>query len=222
MLQYQKLPYVANNLANEAFKTLLNKIAGRFPSRTALAKALNITPSRLSRALNTGDFPFNVENCLRLAKVSGEPPSEVLRAADNGEIAELIESLYGPEKTVTDPAIVTLLTNWDDLTDNQRTFARSAAEMLLLARLQWPERTDANVPVLLDVGASLGPVDPPVVKLKPRRSLDAKKSKQLEKAVQRRNEFVHGVKSGRNEDPIADRKPADAAPTKRHHARGGL
>ncbi|MEP7304167.1 MAG: hypothetical protein ABJA98_01490 [Acidobacteriota bacterium] len=131
MLQCQEVPYVASELGNEPFKTLLNKIAERFPSRTALAKALKITPSRLSRALNTGDFPFNIENCLRLAQVSEEPPSDVLRAADNREIAELIESLYGPEKRVTDPVLQDLLQEWPTLTLENKNVVRMNVSIAL-------------------------------------------------------------------------------------------
>jgi hypothetical protein len=82
------------------FKVLLNRIVRNFPSHGALAKALGVTPSRLSRALSGagGDFPFNVVNCLRLAKLSGESPSQILRAAKKGEIADLIEGLYGRDR----------------------------------------------------------------------------------------------------------------------------
>jgi len=51
---------------------------------------------RLNRALNRSEYSFNIENCLRLARLSGEPPSRVLRLAGKGEVADLIEWLYGP------------------------------------------------------------------------------------------------------------------------------
>ncbi len=113
------------------FKELLARIVQKFESKKALADALDMDPSRLSRAINTGDFPFNIENCLRLAKVSGESPSEVLRAADNGDIAELIESLYGPERPVPDPVVQDLLRNWRTLTVEQKGFVRMAAASVL-------------------------------------------------------------------------------------------
>src|SRR5579885_1214122 len=79
------------------FKTLLNRIAAGFPSHRALATALGVTPSRLSRAMTGtgGEFPFNVTNCLRLAQLSGESASEILRAAGKKDVADLIEALYG-------------------------------------------------------------------------------------------------------------------------------
>ena len=79
------------------FKELLKTAVRAFPSQQALAEAIGISTARLNRALNKGDHPFNVENCLRLARVMGARPSMVLRSAGKGEVAELIESLYGKE-----------------------------------------------------------------------------------------------------------------------------
>jgi hypothetical protein len=97
LLQCQEAQYLA--VALESFKDLLNRIAEKFETQKAMAEALDIDASRLTRALKKGDFPFNVENCLRLAKLSGESPSAILRAADKAEIADLIESLYGRDRT---------------------------------------------------------------------------------------------------------------------------
>lgn len=122
-----------------AFTELLNRIAERFPTRHALAKALDINASRLSRALNgSEEFPFNIENCLRLAQVSGEPPSGVLRAANKGEVAELIESLYGAEKKVTDPAVRDLLNAWPTFTADERNLFRLNVATMLRARRATP------------------------------------------------------------------------------------
>ena len=121
LLQCQAAQYVAVSLGKETFKILLNRIVGGYPSRAALAKALEITPSRLSRALNTGDFPFNIKNCLRLALVTGESPTTILRAANKAAIAELIESLYGQDRTtLLSAAERNLLELWNNLTPPQR------------------------------------------------------------------------------------------------------
>lgn len=101
------------------FKDLLSKIAGRFPSKKAFAEALDIDPSRLTRAINAGDFPFNIENCLRLAKLSGESPTEILRSAGKVDIAELIESLYGREAEYTAKERE-LIETWRSLTPQAR------------------------------------------------------------------------------------------------------
>ena len=117
------------------FQELLNRIAKGFPTRTALAKAIDINASRLSRALNgTDQLPFNIENCLQLAKVSGEPASNVLRAADKGDIADLIESLYGPQRKVTDPAVLDLLQHWPTFSADERSYIRNSIAMVLRAR----------------------------------------------------------------------------------------
>lgn len=119
----------------KTFQELLNRIADGFPTRQALAKAIDINASRLSRALNgTDKHSFNIENCLRLAQLSGEPASAVLRAADKGDIAELIESLYGQERKVTDPVVRDLLATWPDLTADEKNYVRSSVTMVLRAR----------------------------------------------------------------------------------------
>jgi hypothetical protein len=61
-------------------------------SKGELAKAVGIRPSALSRFVHT---PPNVETCLRLARVTGANPSRILRAAGRGDVADLLESLYG-------------------------------------------------------------------------------------------------------------------------------
>lgn len=119
MLQCQRNQYITVRL--EDFKALLKRIAESFDSQDALARAIGINGSRLSRAINVGDFPFNVENCLRLAKISGESPSEILRAAGKKDIANLLESLYGPDRT----KLLTveereLLDRWDALSPKGR------------------------------------------------------------------------------------------------------
>lgn len=99
LLQCQENQYLADTLQNPEFQALLSKIARGFKTKAELARRLKITPSRLTRAINVGDFSFNEENCLRLAIVSGVSPSEILRTADKAEFAELIESLYGDDRT---------------------------------------------------------------------------------------------------------------------------
>lgn len=115
MLQCQAVQYITNTVTD--FKELLNRIADRFDSRDALAKALGMNGSRLSRALNSGDFPFNVANCLRLAKISGEPPSKVLRAAGKADVAELLESLYKPSVNEGERELLDL---WDTLSKQEQ------------------------------------------------------------------------------------------------------
>lgn len=84
-----------------SFKELLREGAKKFASQQAFAEALGVSTARLNRALNKGDYPFNVLNCLRLARVTDERPSDVLRAAGKGEIADLIERSYGNANALT-------------------------------------------------------------------------------------------------------------------------
>lgn len=87
------------------FSSLLQVVAAKFQTKKELADAIGISASRLSRALqNEGQYTFNVENCLRLADVSGESASDVLRAAGKGEIADLLERLYGGARPAALPS----------------------------------------------------------------------------------------------------------------------
>lgn len=77
---------------------LLRRHLHRFPTQRQYADALGIEVGRLNRLMNGkgGGYSLSVLNCLRFAARCGEPPSVVLRAAQKGEIADLIESLYDP------------------------------------------------------------------------------------------------------------------------------
>lgn len=102
------------------FADLLHRLADRFESKSAFAKALGISPSRLSRAL-AGDFPLNVANCLRLALLTGESPAAILRAAGKDDVAELLEKLYpGGKSLPITPAQRELLFQWEEVPPRAR------------------------------------------------------------------------------------------------------
>ena len=81
--------------------------------------AVGLGSSTISHLLS-GDphYALGIEPCLRIAYATGCPPSKLLSAAGKGEIALLIESLYGPaaaqrmpqpEFTIEERRIVTQL-----------------------------------------------------------------------------------------------------------------
>ena len=80
------------------FQTLLDRAARRVGSQVALAKALGIDPTRISRLVRgSGDYArLNFENCLRLAQILDELPVDILKAAGHTEQARLFEQLCGP------------------------------------------------------------------------------------------------------------------------------
>lgn len=82
----------------DAFRIYLDRAAKHLGSQVALAKALGIDPTRVSRLMRGGgDYAhLNFENCLRLAAILDEWPVEVLRAAGHTEQALLLEQLCGP------------------------------------------------------------------------------------------------------------------------------
>jgi transcriptional regulator with XRE-family HTH domain len=101
------------------FQDFLEDAAKEFDTKQAFAKAIGITPSRFSRLL-AGVYKLNVRNCLRLANATGRPASVVLRAAGKGEIADLIESQYGPAAKSVSPKEREALEAWNALTERGR------------------------------------------------------------------------------------------------------
>jgi hypothetical protein len=85
------------------FRALLKRLKKHYPSVRAFAAALDVDPSHLSRAMSATGQPFDVRGCLRLATVTGANAGEVLRAAGKGDIADLIEHLYGPSHASLTP-----------------------------------------------------------------------------------------------------------------------
>lgn len=78
------------------FHRFLTGLVGQYHgSKADLAKALKITPSRLSRYFQPNNIP-RLEILLRLADATGTMPSKVLRAAGRGAASDLIEEMYGP------------------------------------------------------------------------------------------------------------------------------
>lgn len=97
------------------FTDLLRRIAQRYATQQAFARALGISVARLNRAMNQADYPLNVANCLRLAELADEDPSAVLRVAGKADVADLITRLYGTPLMVSDLATAqrNLLKIWD-------------------------------------------------------------------------------------------------------------
>lgn len=61
---------------------------------TRLADALGMSISAFQRSTRMGTL--SVENLLRLAEETGTPAAAVLRMGGKGELADLIERLFGP------------------------------------------------------------------------------------------------------------------------------
>jgi hypothetical protein len=80
------------------FQSYLERAAQSLGSQIALARALGIDPTRISRLMRgTGDYArLNFENCLRLAAILDEWPAPILRAAGHVDQAVLLERLCGP------------------------------------------------------------------------------------------------------------------------------
>lgn len=99
------------------FRALLKRLRKYYPTVRAFADALDIDPSQLSRAMGEGGQPFDIRGCLRLAQVTGENPTLVLRAAGKADIAALVEELYGPSHALLTPEQQQLLNSMEAIQD---------------------------------------------------------------------------------------------------------
>jgi hypothetical protein len=108
-----------------SFRSLLKRLQKKhYPASVrAFADALGIDASRISRGT-----PFDVRGCLRLAQLTGEDPTLILRAAGKSDIAALIESLYGTSRPQLSADQRAMLTAYQQLSVEKR------PTVLLIAR----------------------------------------------------------------------------------------
>jgi transcriptional regulator with XRE-family HTH domain len=94
--------------AGDELRQLLQAEVVRLGTKRSVAKALGLTEGRLGRVLR-GEFSLSVLSCLRFSKTSGAPPGQILRAAEKGEVADLIEELYAVNENTASPGELELL-----------------------------------------------------------------------------------------------------------------
>lgn len=94
---------------------VLELIAERYKTKQAVAAAAGLTQGAFWRQVEEGSL--GIEPLLRLALATGEPASEVLRRAEKGELATLIEQCYGPPQPVNPDlrAVIEILRELPDL-----------------------------------------------------------------------------------------------------------
>lgn len=111
-------------------QVLLKKLVARYGTQSALADAIGLTDSRLTKVLRGDSGGLGVLNCLRLAKVAGVAPSTVLRAAGKGDIADLIEDMYGKSATPLFSVDRAVEEWWPDLSPPARAAMRTLLDEL--------------------------------------------------------------------------------------------
>lgn len=104
----------------ETLAQMLDRLARtHFDGKTThLAAAIGVTPSRFSRLMRQGEYSLSAENCLRVSRVTGEDPDQVLRAAGKGDVADLIHELYGKADASAEEK--QLLRTWRSLPEDRR------------------------------------------------------------------------------------------------------
>jgi hypothetical protein len=126
------------------FRTYLDRAARRLGSQTALAKALDVDPTRISRLMRgSGEYlRLNFENCLKLATILDEWPADLLKAAGHTAQAALLEQLCGPPtvRGALKSSEWRLLQMWRELPA-----ARQAAILTLLKTEGGPAASAATV-----------------------------------------------------------------------------
>lgn len=76
------------------FERYINKLVKEHGTAGTIAKAIGMSLSAFSRGVRL-EGSLGVDKLLRLAQWAGDDPSEVLRLAKKGDVADLIEQLYG-------------------------------------------------------------------------------------------------------------------------------
>jgi hypothetical protein len=86
--------------APASFPEYLRRCADRYPSEAAFARAIGISPGRMSRALAGQVRTFRVDTVLRLAAHCDADPYALLRAAGQEATARALERLFGEPRRV--------------------------------------------------------------------------------------------------------------------------
>jgi plasmid maintenance system antidote protein VapI len=125
------------------FRDFLEAAAKTLGSKRKLAKAIAITPGRLSRVLG-GEHSLEIDRCLTLAKLTGESPLRVLRLAGKADLADQIEEAYGPNRPTIKPAEQALLDQWDALEPSDRANLRAILTALAAKRREERHATEPS------------------------------------------------------------------------------
>lgn len=121
-------------------QALLSGLLERYGTKTALAQALGMTLERLVKVMKDPNESLGVANCLRLAKVSGLPPSQVLTLAGKKDIADLLDLLYGrtPERGASREDLVTQW--WPMLSPKAKEAMRTLLDELTVSKKSPPRK----------------------------------------------------------------------------------
>lgn len=98
----------------ESFRTFVQGLVTEHGTAGSVAKAIGMSLSAFSRGVRL-EGTLGVEKCLKLAQWSGAAPSHVLRLAKKGEVADLIEDMYGPARSPVSEDERELTELWRDL-----------------------------------------------------------------------------------------------------------
>lgn len=105
----------------------IDQLKVRHRTMRKIAELANMSESGFVRGVKRGTL--SPENLLRLAAATDMPPSTVLRMAGKGDLADLIERLYGNGQDALSESQRRVLEAWDRLPD-----ADARANMLFTLR----------------------------------------------------------------------------------------
>lgn len=142
----------------ETLADLLNRVLTQHYGgvKSAMAAAIEMTPSPLGKVIDGSSKYFGPEACLRLAKATGESATRILEIAGKKDLADLIESLYGQQLIASTDR--ELLNDWKaipaDERDNLRRVVRDAAVRSKRSRTHKRDHESANDTALQKRGRS--------------------------------------------------------------------
>lgn len=126
-----------------SFRQFIDGLVQKTGTAGAVAQAIGMSLSAFSRGVRN-EGTLSVENCLRLAEWSGESPGRVLHLANKGDVAVLIERLYGAERTPVSGPERELSALWRELEpDAQSALFTLLRALVTAARAKLPNRKAA-------------------------------------------------------------------------------
>lgn len=123
---------------------LLTDLAKQFGTKTALAERLGLSLERLIKVMKDPKESLGVLNCLKLAQVSGLPPSQILIMAGKKDVADLLDSVYGrtAERPTNPEALATQW--WPEMTPKAKDALRTLLDELATERPPKPRKRGAR------------------------------------------------------------------------------
>lgn len=107
----------------QVFRGFLDEAESLYGLKKTVAERIGIDAAHYTKVYKGEAYALNIENCLQLARLIARRPSDVLRAAGKGDLADLLDATYGETRYEPIPGGAKgaeLLRRWAEFDDEQR------------------------------------------------------------------------------------------------------